>query len=223
MGRQTKERIEYENRDVDRPTNDGACNSINDDTLKLSTMITTTVLDSLRKLGSHSSRSLNATVVPKNSVNDWTHVKRVKNNQASQSRLNIPSVERKSNGDLVAHYTPKNVRPRIHKRASTPKQQGAKSERTAKPALTITVRDDSLIVMNFKDNPYLPLSLQDKNDRMLWGELNKKLELPRIEPLTVTRLTRGNKSMHQNHPRLLRVKLKNATDVEDVLLASHLL
>ncbi|CAH8470352.1 unnamed protein product [Schistosoma bovis] len=49
MGRQTRERIEYENRDVDRSTNNGACNSINDDTLKLSTMITTTVRDSLSK------------------------------------------------------------------------------------------------------------------------------------------------------------------------------
>ncbi|VDP62010.1 unnamed protein product [Schistosoma curassoni] len=77
--------------------------------------------------------------------------------------------------------------------------------------------------MNFKDNPDLPLSLQDKNDRMLWGELNKKLGLPRKEPLTVTQHTRGKESKHQNHPRLLRVTLKNATDVEDVLLASHLL
>ncbi|CAH8477288.1 unnamed protein product, partial [Schistosoma rodhaini] len=77
--------------------------------------------------------------------------------------------------------------------------------------------------MNFIDNPDLPLSLQDKNDRMLWGELIKRLELPRIEPLTVTRLTRGKDSNHLNHPRLLRVTLKNASDVEDVLLASHLL
>ncbi|VDP79288.1 unnamed protein product [Schistosoma curassoni] len=53
--------------------------------------------------------------------------------------------------------------------------------------------------------------------------MNKKPELPRIEPLTVTRLTQGNESKHQNHSRLLRVTLKNATDVEDVLLACHLL
>ncbi|VDP31432.1 unnamed protein product [Schistosoma margrebowiei] len=228
MGRKTRERIKNENRDIDRSTNDGASNSINDDTLKLSTMITTTVLDSLSKLGSHSSRSLNATVVPKNSVGDWTHVKRARKGQASQSNLNIPAVEWKSTGDLVAQSTPKIVRPvikepRIHKRASTPKQQGVKPERNEKPGTTITVRDDSLIVMNFKDNPDLPLSLQDENDRTLWGELNKKLGLPRIEPLTVTRLTRGKRSKHQNHPRLLCVTLKNATDVKDVLLASHLL
>ena len=34
---------------------------------------------------------------------------------------------------------------------------------------------------------------------------------------------RRKDSNHQNHPRLLRVTLKNASDVEDVLLASHLL
>ncbi|VDO76395.1 unnamed protein product [Schistosoma curassoni] len=167
MGRQTRERIENKNRDVNRSTDDGACNSINDDTLKLSTMITTTVLDSISKLGSHSSRSLNATVVPKKSVDDWTHVKRAKKVQASQSKLNIPAVERKSTGDMVAQSTPKIARPvikeqRIHKRASTPRQQGAKTERTGKPGTTITVRDHSLIVMNFKDNPDLPLSLQEK-------------------------------------------------------------
>ncbi|VDP40269.1 unnamed protein product [Schistosoma margrebowiei] len=228
MGRKTRERIENENRDVDRSTNDGAWNSISDDTLKLSTTIKTTVLDALSKLGSHSSRSLNVTVVPKNSVGDWAHVDRVEKNQASQSKLNIPAVERKSTGDLVAQSTPNIVRPvikelRIHKRASTPKQRRARPERTEKPGMTITVRDDCLIVMNFEDNSDLPLSLQDKNDRMLWGELNKKLGLPRIEPLTVTRLTRGKKSKHQNHLRLRRATLKNATDVDGVLLASHLL
>ncbi|VDO55384.1 unnamed protein product [Schistosoma margrebowiei] len=205
-----------------------AISSINDDTLKLSTMSTTTVLDSLSKLRSQSSKTLNSTVVPKNSVGDWTHVKRAKKGQASQSKLNIQAVERKSTGDLVAQSTHKIVRPvikepRIHKSASTPKQQGAKQELSEKPGTTITVRDDYLIVMNFKDNPDLPLSLQDKNDTMLWGELNKNLGLPRIEPLTVTRLTRGMDSKHQNLRSLLRVTLKNATDVEDVLLASHLL
>ncbi|VDP36931.1 unnamed protein product [Schistosoma curassoni] len=131
--------------------------------------------------------------------------------------LNIPAVERKSAGNLVAQSTPKNVRPvikepRSQKRAPTSKQQGAKPERTGKPRTTITVRDDSFIVMNLKDNTDLPLSLQEKKERMLWGELNKKLEILRLEPLTVTRLTRGKESKHQNHPRLLRATLKNETD-----------
>ncbi|VDP51837.1 unnamed protein product [Schistosoma mattheei] len=135
MGRQTRERIENENRDVHRSTNAGAGNSINDDTLKLSTMITMTVLDSLSKLGSHSSRFLNTAAVPKNSVGDSTHVKRAEKDQASQSKLNIPYVERKSTGDLVAQSTPKNVRPvikepEIQKRALTSKQQGIKPEPT---------------------------------------------------------------------------------------------
>ena len=72
--------------------------------------------------------------------------------------------------------------------------------------------------MNLNDNSDLLFKLQDKNDRMLWGELNKKLQLPRIEPLTVTRPTRGKDSKHQNHLRLLRVTRTNATDLEDVLL-----
>lgn len=40
--------------------------------------------------------------------------------------------------------------------------------------------------------------------------------------MTVTRLTQGKVFKHQNHPSLRRVTLKTATDVEDVLLASHL-
>ncbi|VDO50854.1 unnamed protein product [Schistosoma margrebowiei] len=189
--------------------------------LKLSTIITSIAIDS------PSSGSLNATVVLKNSVGDWTHFNRAKKNQASPSKLTIPGVLQKSS-DLVAQSTLKNVRPaikepRIQKRGSTSKQQDAEPERTGKPGKTITVRDDSLIISNLEGNPDLPLSLQDKNDRMLWGELNKKLKLPRIKPLTVTRLTRGKESKYQNHPRLLRATLKNATDVDDVLLASHLL
>ncbi|VDO94878.1 unnamed protein product [Schistosoma margrebowiei] len=161
-------------------------------------------------------------------VGDRTHVDRAKKNQASPSKLSISSVVWKSTGDLVAQSTPKNVLPvikgpRIQTRASTSNQQGAEPESTGKPGKTITVRDDSLIIMNLKDNPDLLLSLQDKNDRIFWGELNKKLELPGIEPLTVTRLTRGKESKNQNHPRLLRLTIKNSTDVEDVLLASHLL
>ncbi|VDP50309.1 unnamed protein product [Schistosoma margrebowiei] len=66
-------------------------------------------------------------------------------------------------------------------------------------------------------------SLQDKNDRMLWSELNKNLELPRIEPLTVTWPTRGKESLHQHHKKLLGVTLTNATDVYDVVLPDHLL
>ncbi|CAH8453908.1 unnamed protein product [Schistosoma bovis] len=226
---QTRARNGLKNRDVDRYVIDGASINTNDDVSRLSTIITSTVLDSLGKLGCPSSGSLNTTVVPKNSAGDSTHVKRAQKNQASPPKPSNPSVAaRKITGDLVAQSTPKTVRPvnkepKIHKRTLTSKKQVIKPEPIVKPGKLTTVRDDSLIIMNLVDNPDLPLSLQDKNDRMLWGELNKKLELPRIEPLTVTRLTRGKDSKHLNHPRLLRVTLKNATDVEDVLLASHLL
>ena len=215
-------------KDTDRSVIDGAVNSTSDDVLKLSTILTSTVIDSLSKLGSPRERSLNETVVPKNPVGGWTHVNRSNKAQASPPKLNVPSIVRKSIDALAAQSTPKTVRPvitepRNRKRASTSKQQDTKPRRPGKPGKSITVRDDSVIIMNLIDNPDLPLSLQDKNDRMLWGELNKRLELPRIEPLTVTRLTRGKDSNHLNHPRLLRVTLKNASDVEDVLLASHLL
>ncbi|CAI2726671.1 unnamed protein product [Schistosoma spindalis] len=228
IGRQTRARNENKNRDVDKSTIDGTRISTNDDMLKLSTIITSTIIDSLTKIGSPSSGSSNATVVPKNSAGDCNHAIRANKDQVSPSKVDIPSVVRTSTGALIAQSTPKNVRPvikkpTIQKPASTSKQQRTESERTGRAGKTTTVRDDSLIIMNLIDNPDLPLSLQDKNDRMLWGELNKKLELPRIEPLTVTRLTRGKDSKHQNHPRLLRVTLKNATEVEDVLLASHLL
>ncbi|VDO81930.1 unnamed protein product [Schistosoma margrebowiei] len=163
-GGQTRARNEKQNRDVDRYAIDGACISTNDDTLKFSTIITSTVIDSLIKLGSPSSESLNATVVPKNTVGDWTNVNRTKKNQASPSKLNNPRVVWKSTGDLVTQSTSKNVRPvikepRIQKRASTSKQQGAKPERIGKPEKIITLCDDPLIIMNLKGNPDLLLSL----------------------------------------------------------------
>ncbi|VDP55596.1 unnamed protein product [Schistosoma curassoni] len=81
-------------------------------------------------------------------LGDWTHVNRAKKDQVSPSKLNIPSVVRKSTGDLVEQSTPKNVRPvikepRNQKHASTSKQQGAEPELTGKPRKIITVRDDS--------------------------------------------------------------------------------
>ncbi|VDP69812.1 unnamed protein product [Schistosoma curassoni] len=69
---------------------------------------------------------------------DWSHVNRAKKDQVSPSKPNIPSVVRKSTGDLASHSTPKNVHPvikepRFQKRALTSKQQGAEPERTGKP------------------------------------------------------------------------------------------
>ncbi|VDP52929.1 unnamed protein product [Schistosoma mattheei] len=217
-GRQTRTHNESKKRDVDSSAIDGACDSTGDGMLRLSTIMTSTVVESFGRLGSPGTVSLNATAVPENSVGGWTHVNRVKKNQTSLYKLNIPSIAHRSSGGLAAQSTPKNVRPVIkepgnRKCASTSKQQCAQPERTRKPGKVITVRDDSLIIMNLKDSPELPLSLRDKHDRMLWDELNMKPELPKIEPLNVTRLTRGRDSKHQNHPRLLRVTLKNATDV----------
>lgn len=52
--------------------------------------------------------------------------------------------------------------------------------------------------------------------------MNRKPELPKKEPLTVTRLIRSKDLKNQNHPRLPSVTLTNTADVEDVLLAAHL-
>lgn len=69
---------ENKKRDLDNATIDVVCNGISDDMLKLRAIITSTVLDSLNRLGSPSTALLNATMVPKISVDDWTHVKKLK-------------------------------------------------------------------------------------------------------------------------------------------------
>lgn len=69
---------------------DGACNSTSEDMLKLSTITISTVPDCLSRLGSPCTRSMNATVIPKNSVSDWNLVNKVKEVRASPSKeLNI--------------------------------------------------------------------------------------------------------------------------------------
>lgn len=73
---------------------------------------------------------------------------------------------------------------------SSAKQKGPQPQRSQKPGKTIMVRDDYLIIMNLEDSFDLPFSLWNKNDRMLWEELKRKLKLPKIESLIVTRLTR---------------------------------
>ncbi|KAH9590661.1 hypothetical protein MS3_00003256 [Schistosoma haematobium] len=126
---QTRARNGLKNRDVDRYVIDGASINTNDDVSRLSTIITSTVLDSLGKLGSPSSGSLNTTVVPKNPAGDSTRVKRAQKNQASPPKPSNPSVAaRKITGDLVAQSTPKTVRPvnkepKIHKRTLTSKNK----------------------------------------------------------------------------------------------------
>ena len=98
-------------KDIDRSVIDGAVNSTSDDVLKLSTILTSTVIDSLSKLGSPREESLNETVVPKNLVGGWTQVNRSNKAQASPPKLNVPSIVRKSIDALAAQSTPKNVRP----------------------------------------------------------------------------------------------------------------
>lgn len=75
------------------------------------------------------------------------------------------------------------------KRNSSIKQKGPQLQRTREPGKTITVQDNYLITMNLKDSSDLPFSLQDKNNRLLWYKLNRKLKFSWIEPLTVKRLT----------------------------------
>lgn len=64
------------------------------------------------------------------------------------------------------------------KRNSSTKQKGPQLQRTREPGKTITVQDNYLITMNLKDSSDLPFSLQDKNNRLLWYELNRKLKFP---------------------------------------------
>lgn len=95
-------------------------------------------------------------------------------------------------------------------------------QRTRKPGKTVTVRDDSLAITNLKDRSELHLSLQDKSDKILWEELNRKLKLSKIKHLTVTQLTQGRNTKHDHHLRL-RITFTNTVEVEDVLLVDHLL
>ncbi|VDO92701.1 unnamed protein product [Schistosoma curassoni] len=113
-GRQTRTRNGNKKKDLDSATIDGARNNISDDMPRLSTIITSAETDFLSKLGLPSTGALNATVVLKNSVSDWIPPNKVKKDQSSPSKkLNIPSIARKSTGDLAAQSTPKNVRPVI--------------------------------------------------------------------------------------------------------------
>ncbi|CAH8642604.1 unnamed protein product [Schistosoma margrebowiei] len=172
-GRQTRACDGYKNRDFDRYTIDGASINTNDDVSRLSTIITSTVLDSLSKLGSPSLGSLNTTVVLKNPVGNSTHVKKAQKNQASPPKPSNPSVAvRKITGDLVAQSTPKTVCPvnkesKPQKRTLTSKQQVIKLEPIVKPGKLTTVRDDSLIIMNLVDNPDLPQSAGQKRQDTL--------------------------------------------------------
>lgn len=191
--------------------------------------MTSTVLSPLSRLGSLSSESLNAAVVIESSLGDWTPINKVKNDRVSPSKkTNIADIVMNSTGDLVVQSTPKNAQPDSEdyknlKLDSTTKQQGLRPERTRKPWKTITVGGDSSKTIKPEDSPNLPFSLQDKNGSMLYEELNKEHKLYRIQPSTVTRLTRGKDSKHQHHSRVLRVALTNTFDIANVLLASRLL
>ncbi|VDP66875.1 unnamed protein product [Schistosoma curassoni] len=139
-GRQTKTCNQNKERDLDRASNDGACNNISDEMLKLSTTTKSAVIDSLGRLGSPSTGSLNAMVVLKNSVIDWLAANKVEEDQTSLSKKsNIPNIVGKSTGDLVAQSAPKNVHPvskepRNRTLARTSKQQGPQPECTCKPS-----------------------------------------------------------------------------------------
>ncbi|VDP46745.1 unnamed protein product [Schistosoma curassoni] len=198
-GRQARARNENKNGDVDRSTIDGACIGTNDDTLKLSTITTSTAIDSISKLRSPSSGSLNATVVPQNSVLDWNQVDRAKKNLASPSKLNILSVVWESSGDLIAQSTPKNIRPvikepRIHKRASASKQHGAEPERTEKRGKTTTAMECPsgvpqgsalgplfLIYINDLPQPVTSDLLLFADDVKLWKEIRNQDDIQALQ------------------------------------------
>lgn len=62
-----------------------------------------------------------------------------------------------------------------------------------------TVRNDSFIILDIIYRPDLPLSLQNKHGRMLLEVLNNNLELPEIEPLKITQLTRESNKITQHY------------------------
>lgn len=66
------------------------------------------------------------------------------------------------------------------------------------------------------------LATRREEELKSWQEMCSKMGID-VAPVTLTRLTRKKDSPHINEPRLLRVTLRNMTDVETILLASHLL
>lgn len=160
--RQTETHNEYKKRDIDSATVDGAYNNIIDNVLKISIIITSKEIDSYSRLEPPNTGSADATAVHKNSLGDCSPLNKVKKNQVSPSwKINISNILGTLTGDLAVQFTPKNIhpvskQPRNRKRASVSKQQSLQPKRTRKPGKTITVRDDSLIIMNIKDSPDLP-------------------------------------------------------------------
>ena len=101
-GKQTNTHSEDKKSYLGNASIDGACNDTSEDMLKLSTVITSTVLNSCSNRGSFRTGPLNAVVVPKNSVGGWTSVNKVRKTCVSPSKtLNIPGIVVKSTGDLV--------------------------------------------------------------------------------------------------------------------------
>lgn len=77
----------------------------------------------------------------------------------------------------------------------------------------------TLICSNIPESDSPSLRERQEADKKSWSELCSVLEV-NIHPVQLTRLSRPPKSPHAGEPRLLRVLLKNESDVETVLLAA---
>lgn len=107
-GKQTKTPSVDKRGDLDSAAIHMVCNDTSEDVPELGTIMTSTVLGPLSRLGSLSSESLNAAVVIESSLGDWTPVNKVKNDRVSPSKkTNIEDIVMNSTSDLVVQSTPK--------------------------------------------------------------------------------------------------------------------
>ena len=77
----------------------------------------------------------------------------------------------------------------------------------------------TLICTNIPESESPSLRERQEADRKSWSELCSVLELD-VHPVQLTRLSRPPTSPHAGEPRLLRVLMKNESDVETVLLSA---
>ena len=81
------------------------------------------------------------------------------------------------------------------------------------------VESFTLICTNVPESESPSLRERQEADRKSWSDLCSVLELD-VHPVQLTRLSRPPRSPHAGEPRLLRVLMKNESDVETVLLSA---
>lgn len=127
-----------------------------------------------------------------------------------QSMTPIPSTDchdKVVNGNLVGA-----VRPNIEKT----------SLKTVPKATPISADDLTIICTNLPESEAFSLRDRQKDDLEKWHHLCETIGV-KADVSSITRLHRQPKSPHEDSPRLVRIVLRTAKEVEDVLLAAHLL